>query len=165
MWDGPRSLHDMLVPGAKEISGLVPDYPLNMVEIRTSDNMMFHNSDVDQVFSLVRKIYRKEITAGEFCSVRRDLAEMVGTIVQSEKIIKLASRSKKEEINMCRALDEMMQERENKGKIDGKIEGKIEGKLEGKIEAYFDMGMTPESIAGKMKVDVEKVNKVIGMNC
>lgn len=166
-WDGPRSLLDMLKPVGKEILRLIPDYPLNLVEIRESDHLNFHNQDVNQVFSLVRKIYRKVIDE-TFEHVRKDLVAAIAVIVGSEKIAKIAERSKKEEVNMCRALEEMMQEREEKGLSLGKIEGLREGRCEGlregelrgKIYVYREFGLSPERIAEKLDLSIAEVNAV-----
>ena len=50
---------------------------------------------------------------------------------------------------MCRALEEMMQEREMKGEIKGKIEGKI--------EAYLEMGISIEEISSKIGLSTTEI--------
>ena len=44
-WDGPLSLTDMLeIPN--KIRPLVSDYKMNLIELRTSGALKFHDSDV-----------------------------------------------------------------------------------------------------------------------
>ena len=156
-WDGPKTLRDMLTPTEERLSDLIPEYPLNLVEIRTSDGLKFQNPDVQKLFSLVRKIYRKQMTDTEFQNVRKDLAEIIGIIVGSEKIVELAASYEKEEINMCRALEEMMQEK----KLEGERLGLQRGKDEGKIEAYHDMGLSVEEIAEKLHHPLTMIREVL----
>lgn len=44
---------------------------------------------------------------------------------------KLVHRMKKEEVSMCKAFDELMEEERQKGRREGRREGKQEGKQEG----------------------------------
>lgn len=134
IWE--KQMHKCAVSGGKmnilqicsmqqcsEMRRAVADYPLNLVEVVDSEKLQFSNPDVEQVFRLSRKIYQKQITPDEFQKVRADLAEMVGCIVKSEKIVTIARKSAGKEIDMCEALEEMMAEREELGKEIGKEMG------------------------------------------
>ena len=58
-WDGPLSLTDMLcIP--EHLTPLVSDYKMNLIQIRNSDSLIFHNNEVHTVFDLSRLIYDKE---------------------------------------------------------------------------------------------------------
>ena len=59
-WDDPLSLTDMLcIP--EHLTPLVSDYKMNLIQIRNSDSLIFHNSEVHTLFDLSRLIYNKEI--------------------------------------------------------------------------------------------------------
>lgn len=163
-WDGPKSLHDMFVQSSEEVLKLVPDYPINLVEIRDSDRLIFHNPDVEKVFSMVRKIYRKDIENTELLSVPMDLAETVGAIVGSERIVTLAKQQRKEHENMelCRALREMMEESEARGRREGERNGD-QREVRGKIAAYHDMGLSLEQIAEKLHLSAAEVNDLFSL--
>lgn len=148
-WDGPKTLHEMFVPTEKEILGAVPDYRLNLVEIRDSERLIFHNPDVEKVFSAIRKIYQKEIEAPELRGLGREAAEMVGTVVGSERIVNIGRRKGMETMELCKPLREMQEE------------AKLTGRVQGKILAYHEMSFTTEQIAEKMKLSAEEVNKVL----
>jgi len=49
-------------------------------------------------------------------------------------LIQKREQRKEEEGRMCKALDDLVAEGEQKGRAEGKIEGRIEGKIEGRIE-------------------------------
>ena len=42
-----------------KIKPLVSDYKMNLVEIKKSNTMKFHNDDVNMVFDLSRSIYER----------------------------------------------------------------------------------------------------------
>lgn len=119
-WDGPKSLHEMLADMPEEMKLMVADFPLNLVEVQDSDKLKFSNPDVEQVFSLSRSIYQKQIDHEKFSLVKSDVVEMVGAVVNSEQIMKIAQRGAGKEISMCNALEEMMSEREQRGEETGK---------------------------------------------
>lgn len=55
-WDGPESLHEMIdftdIP--ENIIGMVPDYRINLVEIRKLIDTSVFKTDVRQVFDFIR---------------------------------------------------------------------------------------------------------------
>lgn len=52
-------LMDMLeVP--EKIKPLVADYKMNLLELRTSGSLQFHNQDVNTVFDISRSIYERD---------------------------------------------------------------------------------------------------------
>lgn len=123
-WDGPKSLHEMLADMPEEMKPMVADFPLDLLEIQDSDKLKFSNPDVEQVFSLSRSIYQKQIDHEKFSVVKSEVAEMVGAVVNSEQIMKIAQKGAGKEISMCNALEEMMSEREQLGQQRGEEIGK-----------------------------------------
>ena len=79
-WDGPRSLIDMLeIPDA--FKPLISDYKFNLIELRDSEHLKFHNDDVDKIFNISRfifdkkydkitDIYKDESVKSKFCHSR-----------------------------------------------------------------------------------------------
>ena len=112
-WDGPLSLKEMMTDMPAEIDRLIPDYPMNLVQICESDKYRFHDDDVRTVFELSREIMR-----GNFDrinekykdkKVKSELVTVVGKITDSKELMK--HREKKEaEINMCTALEKLKDE-------------------------------------------------------
>ena len=55
-WDGPHSLIDMLeIPDA--FKPLISDYKFNLIELRKSESLKFHNDDVNTIFNISRFIF------------------------------------------------------------------------------------------------------------
>ena len=134
-WDGPHNLLEMLeIP--EDLEGLVSDYKMNLIQVRESEQFPFKNEDVNIVFDIVRKIYNEEYAKitdiYKDKNISAELGVIIGSIVESQKLINQAMKIKEKgsELNMCKALEKLM----NKSKEEGKIEGKIEGEQEGKVQ-------------------------------
>lgn len=125
-WDGPRSLVDMLNT-PEQFKSLVSDYKFNLIELRESGNLSFHNSDVNTIFNLSRFIYERNYDKindiYRHQPISTELALVIGSITETQKIIDDALAAEKEggKLNMCKALEEL----EERGRQAGKIEGAI----------------------------------------
>ena len=58
-------------------------------------------------------------------------------------------------------IDKALEKGLEQGEEKGLVKGKLEGKLEGKILARFEDGMSPEEIAVKTNVSLDKVKEVL----
>ena len=69
-WDGPFCLADMLeIP--EKLKPLVSDYKMNLLQLRKSGSLRFHNPDVDTVFDVSRSIMRKTSRRSIQCIKKR----------------------------------------------------------------------------------------------
>ena len=81
----------------------------------------------------MRKIYNEEYAKitdiYKEKNISAELGVIIGSIVESKQLINEASKIKEKgsELNMCKALEKLMNECEEKGKIEGELEGKIQG--------------------------------------
>lgn len=114
-WDGPYTLVDMLeIPD--ELKLLVSDYKMNLLQLRESGELHFHDSDVDTVFDVSRLIYERNYdkinTVYRHKSISSELGVVIGAITESQKLIDhaLASEEKGGQVNMCSALEELEQQ-------------------------------------------------------
>ena len=133
---------------------------MNLIQVRESEELPFHNADVQTVFEISRNIYKRDYKKieemyqdKEFSS---ELGVVIGAITDSQELINQALERKGGRMNMCTALEEL--------KKEGRIEGRIEGRTEGRILAYFELGVSLEEIAKKTKLTVKEVEKVLEEN-
>ena len=77
----------------------------------------------------------KEIDRGH--RTREDYAETQFTIARHMNITSLLHKMEKEDLSMCKAFNDLMEEERREGKRKGKKEGKKEGKQEGRREEKF----------------------------
>ena len=125
-WDGPLCLMDMLeVP--EKIKPLVADYKMNLLELRTSGSLQFHNQDVNTVFDISRSIYERDYnkinTVYKDRLIASELGVVIGAITQSQELIDhaLELEQKGGQVNMCSALEELKMEGLQEGMIAGTI--------------------------------------------
>lgn len=138
-WDGPLCLMDMLeVP--EKIKPLVSDYKMNLIELRTSGSLQFHNQDVNTVFDISRSIYERDYnkinTVYKNMLISSELGVVIGAITQSQELIDhaLEVEQKGGQVNMCSALEELKREGKQEGLQEGKKEGLQEGMIAGTIK-------------------------------
>ena len=138
-WDGPLCLMDMLeVP--EKIKPLVADYKMNLLELRTSGSLQFHNQDVNTVFDISRSIYERDYNKINAVYKNRliasELGVVIGAITQSQELIDhaLELEQKGGQVNMCSALEELKREGKQEGLQEGKKEGLQEGMIAGTIK-------------------------------
>lgn len=156
-WDGPLSLTDMLeIP--EKIKPLVSDYKMNLVEIRKSNLMKFHNKDVNIVFDLSRSIYERNYEKinkiYKDCMISTEIGLVIGAITESQELINQAMEIEKRkggQINMCTALEELKKEGKIEGIREGKIEGIQEGEIKGMIKVYKKYSESKENILKNIK--------------
>lgn len=126
-WDGPLCLTDMLeIPD--KIKPLVSDYKMNLVELKKSNTMKFHNSDVNMVFDLSRSIYERNYDKinriYKDCMIPTEIGLVIGAITESQELINQALEIEKRmggQMNMCTALEELKKEGIQEGEIKGII--------------------------------------------
>ena len=138
-WDGPFCLADMLeIP--ERLKPLVSDYKMNLLQLRKSGSLRFHNADVDTVFDVSRSIYEKDFqkinTVYKEKAIPAELGVVIGAITESQRLINHALQSEKKggQIYMCGALEELVNEGVQRGRQEGRIEGLQEGILKGQLE-------------------------------
>ena len=138
-WDGPFCLAEMLeIP--EKLKPLVSDYKMNLLRLRKSGSLRFHNADVDTVFDVSRSIYEKDFqkinTVYKEKVIPAELGVVIGAITESQSLINLALQSEKKggQIYMCGALEELVNEGVQRGRQEGRIEGLQEGILKGQLE-------------------------------
>lgn len=100
----PFSLTDMLeVPD--KLKFLVSDYNMNLLQIRDSGSLSFHDSDVNTVFDVSRSIYERNYdkinTVYRNRSISSELGVVIGAITESQNLIDhaLASDEKGGQVN------------------------------------------------------------------
>lgn len=125
-WDGSFCLTDMLeIP--EKLKTLVSDYKMNLLQLRKSGSLHFHNSDVDTVFDLSRSIYDRDFekinTVYKEKAISAELGVVIGAITESQRLINHALKSEEKGglMNMCGALEELVNEGVEKGVEKEKI--------------------------------------------
>ena len=99
-WDGPLSLRDMLdVP--EDWKMFLPDYGMNLLEVRESGRYHFRNQEVDEVFEISRTIFEKNYAILKEKYGKKEIsteaAMAVGAITGSKRLLRYVTESEKGE--------------------------------------------------------------------
>mgnify|MGYP006934173320 FL=1 len=92
---------------------LISDYKFNLIELRKSEYLKFHNDDVNTIFNISRFIfdekYDKITDIYKEKNISSELAMVIGCITESQKLINDAIKSEQKggTVNMCKALEEL----------------------------------------------------------
>ena len=152
----------MLVPTPEKMLKMIPDYPINLVEIQKGEGLIFHNPEVKQVFWALPRIYQGKIEELEGVMVRKEAAELIGAVTGSKTLINMAKRRKKgEEMELCNSLKRLAEEHEKIGEVRGESRRMKKGVIKGRILTYHDVGWEEERIAEKLKISRKEVRKVL----
>ena len=114
-WDGPFTLTDMLVM-PEYLKPLISDYKMNLIQVRKSEHLHFENSDISNLFELIRSIYNKDYDLFQRMykdkKLSTELGLTLGSVVNSQAIIKqiLAVEEKGSDSNMTDPFEEMLEE-------------------------------------------------------
>lgn len=115
----------------EKLKPLVSDYKMNLIQLRISESLHFHNEDVYTVFAVCRSIYRRNYdkirTVYAEQVIPAELGVVIGAITESQKLIDhaLEVEQKGGSVNMCTALEELKKEGIREGIQEGEIKGSI----------------------------------------
>ena len=136
-WDGPRKLSDMMAfdPQNKNLQSLFEEYHLHLFCINEQYVFDAFRSDLKPLFQAINCRNNKkkmiELMKDEtYSHLNEDTWDAIAVMtdnaamLQKEDLYK--TENQKEEFNMCQALQELMQDERNEGRIEGRNEGKIE---------------------------------------
>lgn len=151
-WDAARSIHELLdmrdIPA--ELREMVQDYKIHLISVRDLDNTEVFRTDVKQVFDFIRYSGDKEKLRGliEKDSYYQEMDEDAFDVAVhytnlTELIGKKDVYKKKGNIDMCKAVRELIED----GRTEGRKIGLQEGMKEG-IQKGITEGKNEERIAG-----------------
>ena len=178
-WDGPTSLYDMMNI-SEEIKPLVPDYKINLVNIKEVDYTEFSDDEVKCFFKLMKQLEKGrniwEVSSEvKNNSVSRETLLAVGVAASSSELVKMATSyhmPEGDEESML-AIDEWVAEARIEGEKQGIKKGEKLGIKKGEkrgekrginrtleVLSKINSGMTKESIVAEGYSE-ELVNEVM----
>ena len=136
-WDGPRKLSDMMAfdPQNKNLQSLFEEYHLHLFCINEQHVFDAFHSDLKPLFQAMNCRNNKkkmiELMKDEtYSHLNEDTWDAIAVMTDNAAMLQkkdlYKTENQKEEFNMCQALQELMQDERNEGRIEGRNEGKIE---------------------------------------
>ncbi|MDE7253002.1 MAG: Rpn family recombination-promoting nuclease/putative transposase [Acetatifactor sp.] len=141
-WDGPKSLGDMMDFGADEKlrEALFHDYRMSLVCVEDLTELSVFRTDLRLLLATLGTRGDKEAMKAlykskDFTNISAETARTIAVMTDNTQILKKLDEQEEEEINMCKAWDEIQQEWEEatvKAREEGLEEGIEKGRKEGK---------------------------------
>lgn len=148
-WKGAKSLHDMMdfgdIQGELGLKDLVPEYPLHFLDLGRFEHFEYFKTELRPLLEL----YKKRNSKTEFMEYMRrnegrwnmddETWYMFSHLTNSNylrNIIRGKEQQEKGGENMCKAIDDLV----NDAKAEGKAEGVAEGKAEGILDLLEEHG-------------------------
>ncbi len=158
IWDGPRSLRDMMQFG-KEAEGwqnLFHDYGMTLFCAGEQRDLSGFATDLKLLLEVLQMRQDKDgllkLWSGEsFSHLDLKTAETMAVMTDSVDILKKLETTEEGGCNMCLAVEEMRRDWKAEGRAEGKSEGKTEGKAEGIIEMGMEYGLSESAILEKLQ--------------
>lgn len=171
-WDGTKNLKELLKQEnyPEEFRDIVPDYPMNLLEIQRFEHLERFQTDLYLVFGFLQRRWDKEKlrefiekNKERFQDLREDAYDVIQAYgkVSALKKIKEVCRTKTGGYDMCQAWNEIMEEERMKGEEMGlrlgEKKGERRGEKRGEKRGEERMGRLIEILAEQK--DLETLQK------
>lgn len=142
---------------------MVSDYQINLVEIRELEDTSVFKTDVKQVFDFIRcsndKKALKELvdTDDYYKNMEEDAFDVAVQYTNATELIEAKEYYEKDgEVDMCKALTDLIES----GRAEGKEIGKDE-KLREQVEKKVKKGLSIPEIADALEEKVKDIEKIV----
>ena len=158
-WDGSRDLHGIIdfsqIP--EELQEFVQNSQVHLIEVRKMTDTSVFRTDIRQVFEFIRcagdKDALKQLAKQDpgFQNMEEDAYQMLALYAKAENLIgKVAEYKKGGKVNMCKALEDMVEE----GRQEGRQEGMQKG-IQVLVETCKELGISHADTVRKVSEKYE----------
>jgi len=148
-----------------EIYKYINDYKINVLSVNELTNLELkkYNLDNRQLFKVIKTLNNKEELNkikedNDFIKVNKDMANAISYLLNIDIEIE------GDDINMCKALEELKQDWKQEGILLGEAKGKAEGiafEKESNIKTMYKNGFDEALISKALDLDIEYVKSVL----
>lgn len=160
-WDGATSLHEMMYFPLEEMRTFIQDYKIHLIDPAAlkPDELEKLSTSLREVLGCIKYSKDKEKLSSFIRNNTRMMLEInAARVIQAITNITLDLSEEVEEVDMCKAIDDMMQDSREEGKAEGRTEGILfaltglvrDGVLSIK-DAAFRANMTESAFEAAMK--------------
>ncbi|OLA55759.1 MAG: transposase [Roseburia intestinalis] len=161
-WDGPLSLHEMMSVSDIEILSFVENYRIHLID--PAEQLNKFSTSMREVIGYIKYSKNKDkllefLRTDAHRSIEMNAARVIKTITNTP----IEVSEEEGEIEMCKAIEDLIAESEARGRAEGEVRGEARGRAEGEtrgeakgmIEICLDMSFSKEDILKKLQ---EKLN-------
>ena len=158
-WDGPISLHEMMEIGNPELLKYVQDYRIHLIDpfSLTDEELGKFSTSLREVLGYIKysgdkKQLHSFTDNNPRMTMEADAVRVIRTVTNTPVEI----QEEAEEVNMCKAIEEMMEDSRQEGEASGALR-----KAKETACALAAMGLPTEQIASAVGIDLEVVKEWI----
>lgn len=147
IWDGPRSLHEMMSVQDPRILQFVPDYKLNLVVPGEIDDFRKFKTELQETLELISvqddKIKMETLLADKsdiYSNIDIDSAKVLEACMK----VSFLNRTAEGGVNVCKAINDMIESKEKENAI-----------------SFYKNGVSIEIIAKSLSLPIEKIRSWI----
>ena len=159
-WNAAKRLSELEIihPGFEDTFN---EFKLNLIELNTNHKYNTGEKATQDFFDLLRIIYRKQILKEDLDrEFNRDALYFAYVVTKNKELLNIYQKSKKRDVKVCRALDEMFEESTNKG-IQMGIKQGIELNQFEVYQTMLDKGFSVKAIASIFSVSEESTKTLL----
>lgn len=159
-WDGCKSIYEMMDIGEGQrgstdlgegLREYLQDYRINLVDVRKLEDMQVFQGCLQHIFSMVKYNADKEKFYRYIREHRKEIQQMdhveqmaaLALLGEQKRLVRAMDGEESEEEEMCKAIDDLIE--------DGWLRGKAEGKAEYILELLEAKGSIPEKLRSRIQ--------------
>lgn len=109
VWDGPRSLHEMMDLD-EHTKSIVIDYPIHVIDLGHDETLSFPNELLDDLRDILKSAYAKRMGNNKRV-VHNSMLSLASILMNDDKLYQhVVNEEKGGKREMCKALDELREE-------------------------------------------------------
>lgn len=173
-WRGAESMHDLIDFGedaklAERLRMLVPIYPLHILRLSEQKDYEWFRTELGMLFALYarrndRDSFKEYLDTHKACrNMDDETCQTLGMLTGSARLLDLvhqAKDNKKGEINVCRAIDELIEEGVQRGIREGIAEA-VTAMAVGMRKLAIPQSQICQMIADELHIPLEQAEKFL----
>ena len=161
-WDGPLSLHEMMATRDMEILSFVENYRIHLIDPAklTEEELDKFSTSLKEVMGYIKYPKDKEKLLEFLRTDTRKTIEM-----NAARVIKMITNTpievseEMEEIEMCKAIDDLILESESRGRMEGEKKGEAKGMIEICLEMNFSKEDILRKLQDKLNISMQQASE------
>ena len=136
-WDGPMSIHDMIDTKEPGLMKYVQDYRINLISPAdiTSEELNSFSTSLGKVLGYIKYSKDKDkllsyVTGNPDIKIDADAARVISEVTKTN----IEIQNSEEEIDMCKAIDDLIKDSKAEGESIGLSKGRAEGIVAGRAD-------------------------------
>ena len=127
-WDGPMSLHEMMRVKDKQLMEFVQDYRIHLIDPAriTDEDLEKFSSSLREVLSYIKYSKdKKKLSKFLHDNPRMHMEVNAARVIQTVTNTKMKIQKGSKVIDVCRAIDDMLEESKERGRAEGEKKGML----------------------------------------